>query len=68
MTSGKYTVYYYPRAAKRGVQTVAFLHVLNHVSCKTGGGYGNKGRTEIRVAMWGWTNPLMAVAKRLAVT
>jgi hypothetical protein len=65
VTSGKYRVYFYPRAPRAGVQTVAFLDVLNHVSCKTGGGYGKKGRTEIRVAMWGWTNPLMAVAKRL---
>ena len=65
VTSGKFTVSYYPRAARRGVQTVAFLDALNHVSCRTGGGYGSKGRTEVRVAMWGWTNPLMAVAKRL---
>jgi hypothetical protein len=65
VSSGKYRLTFYPRAARSGVQTVEFLDALNRVSCRTGGGYGSRGYTVIRVAMWGWTNPLMAVAKKL---
>lgn len=65
VTSGKYTVSYYPRKPRRGVQTVEFMNALRGVKCRTAGGYGSGGRTVIRVAMWGWTNPLIAVAKRL---
>jgi phosphatidylserine/phosphatidylglycerophosphate/cardiolipin synthase-like enzyme len=64
-TSGKYAVFFYPRAPKRGVQTVDTLHALNNVSCRTGGGYGSGGRTVVRIAMWGWTNPRMDIAKRV---
>ena len=65
VSSGKYRLSFYPRAARSGVQTVEFLDALNRVSCSTGGGYGSRGKTVVRVAMWGFTNPLMAVAKKL---
>ena len=65
VTSGKYSLSYYPRAARPGVETVKFLDALNRVSCITSRRYSSTGRTVIRVAMWGWTNPLIAVAKRL---
>ena len=63
--SGKYAMHYFPRKARAGVNTVNMLRELNRVSCRTGGGYGSGGRTVVRIAMWGWTNPRMDVAKRV---
>jgi hypothetical protein len=64
--SGKYTVYYYPQKIKKSDDLV-WMKVLNRVSCgPTAPGYGNrKGRTLIRVANWGWTQPRIDVARRL---
>lgn len=64
LTSGKYTIFYYPRKAQKGKQTVDTLHALNNVSCRAGRGYGSGGRTVVRLAMWGWTGARMDVAKR----
>ncbi len=63
--SGKYKLYFFPRKAKAGVQTVNLLDVLNHVSCRrVSKGYGSGGRTVVRIAMWGWTTARMDIAKR----
>jgi hypothetical protein len=65
-TSGKYKLYFYPRAPKKGVNTIALLDVLNHVSCsKVASGYGKKGKTVVRLATWGWTMARHDMAKRL---
>jgi phosphatidylserine/phosphatidylglycerophosphate/cardiolipin synthase-like enzyme len=67
MSSGKYSLYFFPRAARAGVNTSNILDALNRVSCRgpISRGYGSGGRTVIRVAMWGWTTARMDVAKKL---
>lgn len=60
-TSGKYTVYIYPQRPAR----VQYLDVLNTVKCRTAANMGSKGRTVVRMSMWGFTNPRMDVAKKL---
>ena len=65
VASGKNTIFYYPRLPRRGVANGEFIHALNNVSCRTGRGYGSGGRTVVRIAMWGWTNPRMDIAKRV---
>ncbi len=64
--SGKYTIYMYPRKARRS-KDIVVLNALNKVSCKkTKKGYGTRDRrTMIRVANWGWTGARIDVAKRL---
>ena len=64
--SGKYTIYLYPRQARRP-EDIVVLHALNQVSCrKTKRGYGTSSRkTMIRVANWGWSGARLDVAKRL---
>ena len=64
--SGKYTIYLYPRQARRP-EDIVVLHALNQVSCKkTERGYGSSSRkTMIRVANWGWSGARLDVAKRL---
>jgi hypothetical protein len=64
--SGKYTIYLYPRKARRP-EDIVVLHALNKVSCgKTKKGYGTKKRkTMIRVANWGWSAARLDVAKQL---
>ena len=64
--SGKYTIYIYPRKARRP-RDIVMLNVLNQVSCKkTKKGYGTRDRrTMIRVANWGWTGARIDVAHRL---
>jgi phosphatidylserine/phosphatidylglycerophosphate/cardiolipin synthase-like enzyme len=64
VTSGSNTLYFFPRAARRPSQ-LDILNALNHTSCRTSGGYGSKGRTVIRVEMWGWTSTRKDIAKRL---
>jgi hypothetical protein len=64
-TSGKYTVYLYPRAVRRP-EDVVLLNVLARTSCRpTGKGYGTHGRTLIRVANWGWSTTRLDIAKQL---
>jgi phosphatidylserine/phosphatidylglycerophosphate/cardiolipin synthase-like enzyme len=62
--AGKYTVYFYPRKARAGQPNGELIQALNATACRSGGGYGSGGRTVVRIAMWGWTNPRMDVAKR----
>lgn len=65
-TSGNEKLYLYPRAVHAGINTVAILDVLNHVRCTgVARGFGYRGRTVIRVAMWGWSGARLDVAKRL---
>jgi phosphatidylserine/phosphatidylglycerophosphate/cardiolipin synthase-like enzyme len=61
LNSGKYQISFYPRRPAR----IAYLDVLNNVSCRTASNMGSKGRTVVRMGMWGFTNPRMDVAKRL---
>ncbi len=65
-TSGSYKAYFFPRAAAAGSQDIVMLDVLGHVRC-TGAarGYGNNGRTVVRIAQWGWSSARMDIARRL---
>ncbi|HEY5848960.1 MAG TPA: phospholipase D-like domain-containing protein [Microlunatus sp.] len=58
--NGRFTVYIYPQRTSRNVQ---YLDVLNTVQCRTT--LGNRGRTVVRMNMWGFTNPRMDVARKL---
>jgi phosphatidylserine/phosphatidylglycerophosphate/cardiolipin synthase-like enzyme len=61
ITNGKYQITLFPRRPAR----IAYLDVLNSVGCRTASNMGSKGRTVVRLGMWGFTNPRMDVAKRL---
>ena len=65
-TSGMHKLHYYPRAAVAGVNTVTQLDALGRVSC-TGAstGYGYRGRTVIRVAMFVWAGSRLDIAEKL---
>ena len=65
-TSGTHMLYYYPRAAVTGTQTITILDVLNRVTC-TGAstGYGTGGRTIIRIAMFQWAASRIDVAEKV---
>jgi phosphatidylserine/phosphatidylglycerophosphate/cardiolipin synthase-like enzyme len=61
-TSGKNTLYFFPKADGKLPQLAA----LKAVKCTgVASGYGNKGRTQIRVAMWGWTRERTDIATQL---
>lgn len=63
-TSGKNKIYLYPRAPAPNY--IVLLDVLNHVKCtKPAKGYGQNGRTVIRVAQWGWTAARYDIARKL---
>jgi hypothetical protein len=66
-TSGKYKLYFFPRAAKPGSKDIVLLDVLNHVKCTgVAKGYGTSARrTMVRVEQWGWTSARLDIAKRL---
>ena len=64
-TSGAYTLYFYPQRTASGGQVIQYLNVLKTVKCKTAKNMGSKGRTVVRMSMWGFTNPRMDVAKKL---
>ena len=65
-TSGKYTLYYFPRTPAKGTAGVPQLTALKKVRCTgVAKGYGMNGRTAIRVAMWGWTKWRTDVARQL---
>lgn len=59
--SGPFTLYIYPQRPAR----INYLDVLNTVKCRTASNMGSKGRTVVRMSMWGFTNPRMDVAKKL---
>ena len=60
--SGKNTLYFFPKADGKLPQLAA----LNDVRCtNVANGYGNNGKTQIRVAMWGWTRERTDIATRL---
>jgi phosphatidylserine/phosphatidylglycerophosphate/cardiolipin synthase-like enzyme len=64
--SGKFKLYYFPRKAVKGRTTVVSLDVMNHVTCSDPGkGYGKDGKTEIKIAMWGWSAARMDLAKKV---
>ena len=44
---------------------INYLDVLRTVKCRTAKNMGSKGRTVVRMSMWGFTNPRMDVAKKL---
>lgn len=60
--SGAYKEYYYPR--KSGT---TMMDVLNTVNCKAkpAPGYGYKGKTNVRVAMYAWTYGRRNIANKL---
>lgn len=60
-SSGPFTLYIYPQRPAR----INYLDVLNTVKCRTASNMGSKGRTVVRMSMWGFTNPRMDVAKKL---
>lgn len=63
-TSGANKVYLYPRAPAPNY--IVLLEVLNHVRCtKPAKGYGQNGRTVIRVEQWGWTAARYDIARKL---
>lgn len=61
VTSGDHKLYFFPSAGKD-----PFVDILQNVRC-TGAapGYGNKGRTVIRVAQWGWSAARLEIARQL---
>ena len=59
--SGPFSLYIYPQRPAR----INYLDVLRGVQCRTRSNMGSKGRTVVRMSMWGFTNPRMDVAKRL---
>lgn len=61
VTSGKITLYYSPGKLKKD----AVLKALKATKCKAPKGYGLKGKTVIRVAMYEWTMGREAVANQL---
>lgn len=62
-TSGPYTLYLFPRAARH---TVLLLEALDGVSCSGAApGYGKGGHTVLRVTMYSWRGPRVDVAKKL---
>ena len=66
--SGKYALYIYPQRRNvngKWVPIIQYLDVLKTVKCKTAKNMGSKGRTVVRMSMWGFTNPRMDVAKKL---
>ena len=68
LTSGKYTLYIYPQrriVAGKQYPIIQYLDVLKTVKCTTASNMGSKGRTVVRMSMWGFTNPRMDVAKKL---
>ena len=65
-TSGKYTLYFFPRTPAKGTAGVPQLSALKQVKCTgVAKGYGMNGRTTIRVAMWGWTKWRTDIARQL---
>lgn len=65
-TSGIHKLYFYPRAAVTGVNTVTMLDVLNHVKCTgSSSGFGYQGRTIIRVAMFQWAGSRLDLANKV---
>ena len=65
-TSGKYTLYFFPRTPPKGTAGVPQLTALKKVKCTgVAKGYGMNGRTAIRVAMWGWTKWRTDIARQL---
>ncbi|HEX8508740.1 MAG TPA: phospholipase D-like domain-containing protein, partial [Propionibacteriaceae bacterium] len=65
-TSGTHELYYYPRAAVSGTNTITILDALNRVKCsgaKTG--YGYRGRTIIRIAMFQWAASRIDLAEKV---
>jgi phosphatidylserine/phosphatidylglycerophosphate/cardiolipin synthase-like enzyme len=59
--SGPFTLYIYPQRPAR----INYLDVLRTVRCRTAKNMGSKGRTVVRMSMWGFTNPRMDVARKL---
>ena len=66
--SGPFTLYIYPQRRNvngKWVPIIQYLDVLKGVQCRTKSTMGSKGRTVVRMSMWGFTNPRMDVAKKL---
>jgi hypothetical protein len=61
--SGKYLLYLYPQ--KSNVPDL-ILDTLNRTACRAPAGYGSRGRTVVRVAMFSWSYGRVGIAKRLA--
>jgi phosphatidylserine/phosphatidylglycerophosphate/cardiolipin synthase-like enzyme len=61
VSNGPFTLDLYPQRPAR----IQDLDVLKTVQCKTAPNMGSKGRTVVRMNMWGFTNPRMDVAKQL---
>jgi phosphatidylserine/phosphatidylglycerophosphate/cardiolipin synthase-like enzyme len=61
--SGQYLLYLYPQ--KSNVPDL-ILDTLNRTGCRAPAGYGSRGRTVVRVAMFSWSYGRVGIAKRLA--
>jgi len=65
-SDGRYKAYMFPRAARPGTSDVIMLDVLNHVRCSgAAAGYGDHGKTLVRVEQWGWSSARKDIAQRL---
>jgi len=62
VSSGPYVLYLYPQ---RSYQSDLILETLNSTGCKAPRGFGAKGRTSVRVAMFSWSYGRVKIAKRL---
>lgn len=61
VTSGSYTVYFSPSKLKDD----AVLKTLKATKCKAPKGYGSKGKTVIRIAMYEWSTGRKPIATQL---
>jgi phosphatidylserine/phosphatidylglycerophosphate/cardiolipin synthase-like enzyme len=62
VSSGPYVLYLYPQ---KSYQSDLILETLNSTGCKAALGYGAKGRTIVRVAMFSWSYGRVNIARRL---
>lgn len=65
-SSGAHRVFFLPKADTGGVDNTAIMGALNQVSCTgAAAGYGNQGRTVIRVGMYHWSASQADIAEKL---
>ena len=63
VNSGQYLLYLYPQ---KSYVPDLILDTLNKTGCTAPAGFGSRGRTVVRVAMFSWSYGRVGIAKRLA--